>query len=88
MAVKLRLQRVGTTNRPFYRIVAVDALKKRDGAVIEIIGRYQPIVDGEQLEIDEEKALKWLRRGAQPTGTVRDHLKKKGILEKFRSAVS
>ena len=55
MAVKIRLQRVGTKKRPFYRVVAVDSRKKRDGGVIEQLGRYQPIVDGTQFDINEDK---------------------------------
>jgi small subunit ribosomal protein S16 len=84
--VKLRLQRVGTKKKPFYRVVAVDERRKRDGAVIDFVGRYQPIIDGDQFTVDEEKVLSWLKQGAQPTATVLRHLKKNGIWNKFRAA--
>lgn len=83
MSVKIRLQRMGTKKRPFYRVVAVDSRKKRDGAVIELLGRYQPVVKGEQLSLDEEKVLKWLNNGAEPTDTIRNLFKKNGIWKKF-----
>lgn len=84
--VKLRLQRVGTKKKPFYRVVAIDERSRRDGAVIDYVGRYQPIVDGEQFTVDEEKVLSWLKKGAQPTATVLKHLKLKGIWKKFQTA--
>jgi len=85
VSVKIRLQRVGTKKRPFYRVVAVDSRKKRDGEVVDFIGRYQPIVNGTQFEINEEKVLKWLGNGAQPTDTILQLLKKEGIWQKFKS---
>ena len=86
MAVKIRLHRVGTKKKPFYRIVAVDSREKRDGKFIDQIGRYQPIVEGEQFTINEEKLFHWLGKGAQPTHTILQLLKKKGIWQKFKSA--
>ncbi len=86
MAVKIRLLRIGTKKRPFYRVVAVDSREKRDGAVIEQLGRYQPIIDGDQFVVDEEKVIKWLKQGAQPTNTILKLLKKKGIWSKFKGA--
>lgn len=86
MAVKIRLQRVGTKKRPFYRVVAVDSKARRDGKVIDQIGQYQPIVDGEQFNIDEEKVIKWLKQGAQPTHTILRMLKKNGVWQKFKAA--
>ncbi len=86
VAVKIRLQRFGTKKRPFYRVVAVDSRQKRDGGVIEYIGKYQPIVSGQQFEIDEEKVLKWLGVGAQPTDTMLDLLKKNGIWKKHTAS--
>ena len=82
MAVKLRLKRMGAKKRPFYRIVAVDSHRKRDGEYIELIGTYEPINDS-KVNIDEEVALKWLNRGAIPSDTVRSILSKAGILKKF-----
>ena len=83
MAVKIRLQRFGTKKRPFYRVVAVDNRERRDGGVIEYIGKYQPISKDTQFEINEEKVLKWLGNGAQPTDTILNLLKKAGIWKKF-----
>ena len=83
MAVKLRLQRFGSTQRPYYRVVAADSRSNRDGRFIEVIGTYHPIEKTNVLKIDEEKALKWLSNGAQPTDTVKSLLSKLGIIEKF-----
>ena len=80
MSVKLRLRRGGRKKRPFYRIVAVDSRKRRDGAYLERIGFYNPLEEPAVIEIDREKALKWLDRGAIPSDTVRSFLKRKGIL--------
>ena len=67
MAVKLRLTRVGSKKNPIYRIVAADSRSPRDGKFIEIIGRYNPQHEPSLIEVDEEKAKKWLTKGAQPT---------------------
>lgn len=85
MAVKLRLRRMGTKKRPFYRIVAADSKSPRDGRFIEIVGTYNPIGKTEGVTIDEDKALSWLRKGAQPTETVRSILSKKGIIAKYKT---
>ena len=82
--VKLRLRRVGTKNKPMYRVVVADSRSPRDGAFIDIIGHYDPVADPEAFAIDEEKALKWLRQGAQPTDTVARLLSKSGAMEKFK----
>ena len=81
--VKLRLQRLGATKRPYYRIVAAESTAPRDGRFIEVVGLYHPIEKNDQLKIDEEKALKWLMQGAQPTDTVKSLFTQKGIIEKF-----
>ena len=83
MAVKLRLKRMGAKQRPFYRIVAADSRSPRDGRFIETVGTYNPITTPAQINIDEEKALKWLANGAQPTDTVRNLLSDKGIMKKY-----
>ncbi len=83
MAVKLRLKRGGSKQRPFYRIVASDARSPRDGRFIDTIGTYNPIPAEYEVTIDEEKALYWLNNGAQPTDTVRSLLSKKGIMTKY-----
>ena len=86
MAVKIRLKRMGAKKRPFYRIVAADSRSPRDGRFIETVGTYQPIYKDNNITIDEEKALKWLNEGAQPTDTVRNILSKEGIMEKYHNA--
>ena len=83
MAVRIRLQRHGRKKRPFYRIVAADARAQRDGVFLERLGHYNPLTDPADVFIDEEKALKWLRRGAQPSDTAKRLLSKSGILMKF-----
>lgn len=82
MAVKIRLTRIGAKKAPFYRIVATDSRKARDGQYIEQIGYYNPCSDPVDLKIDAEIAKKWLGCGAQPTDTVRDLFVKNGIIEK------
>ena len=70
MAVRIRLRRMGKTKRPFYRVVVADQRSPRDGRFIENIGRYHPLDDPSVIEIDEERALHWLRVGAQPSNTA------------------
>lgn len=82
--VKIRLRRMGRRNRPFYRVVAADSRSPRDGKFIEVIGHYNPLTDPATVTIDEERALKWLRCGAQPTDTVRSLLSKLGIMDKVK----
>ena len=83
MAVKLRLKRMGAKQKPFYRIVAADSRFPRDGRFIETIGTYNPVKKDCEVSVDEEKALKWLKNGAQPTETVRNILSKQGIMAKY-----
>jgi len=83
MAVKLRLKRMGSKKRPFYRIVAADSRSPRDGRFIETVGSYNPISEPAEIKVDQELALKWLANGAQPTDTVRDLLSKQGIMKKY-----
>ena len=84
--VKIRLKRMGAKARPFYRIVAADSKSPRDGRFIEVVGTYNPIPSEKQVNIDEEKALKWLNNGAQPTDTVKSILSKEGIIAKFAAS--
>lgn len=86
MAVKLRLTRMGAKKSPFYRIIAVDSRKSRDGQYIEQVGYYNPVSDPVELKIDAEIAQKWLKNGAQPTDTVRDLFFKAGIIEDKKAA--
>ena len=79
--VKIRLRRVGSKKKPSYRLVVADSRAPRDGAFIDILGHYNPLTDPETVVIDEEKALNWLRQGAQPTVTAARLLAKAGIIE-------
>ena len=81
--VKIRLRRVGTKKQPKYRVVVADARAPRDGAFIEVIGHYNPLTEPTTFTINEEKALNWLNKGAQPTETVAGLLSKLGVLERF-----
>jgi len=82
--VKIRLRRMGRRNRPFYRVVVADSRSPRDGKFIDIIGHYDPLTDPATISVDGEKALKWLKDGAQPTDTVRSLLSKLGIIDKVK----
>ena len=82
MAVKIRLQRHGRKKRPYYHIVVADARSPRDGKFIELLGTYNPIVKPATIELDRDKALEWLGKGAQPTDTVRNILRFKGVMYK------
>jgi small subunit ribosomal protein S16 len=82
MAVKIRLKRMGAKKAPFYRVVVADSRSPRDGRFIEEIGTYNPVTQPAQINIDEEKAIKWLQTGAQPSDTVRNLFSKTGILKK------
>jgi len=85
MAVKLRLKRMGSKQKPFYRVVAADSRSPRDGKFIETIGTYNPIKDS-AVTIDEEKAINWLNKGAIPTDTVKSILKDAGIMKKYQDS--
>ena len=85
MAVKLRLKRMGSKQKPFYRIVAADSRFPRDGRFIETVGTYSPIAKPAEIKIDKEVAIKWLNNGAQPTDTVKNLLTKKGIWSKYKN---
>ena len=86
--VKIRLFRVGAKQKPKYRVVVADSKSPRDGAFKEIIGHYDPLTEPASVYINEEKALKWLNYGAQPTDTVYSLLKKTGIIEKLEKQTS
>ena len=86
MSVKIRLRRMGTRGKPFYRIVVADSRTARDGRFIDALGYYDPRTDPPKIKIDEEKALLWLSRGAQPSDTAEALLKKESIFQKFVAA--
>ncbi len=81
MAVKIRLTRMGDKKSPFYRIVVTDSRKARDGAYIEKLGTFNPLVDPADIKLDVELTKKWLSNGAQPTETARTILVREGILQ-------
>ena len=81
--VKIRLMRMGAKKRPFYRVVVADSRSPRDGRFIENIGKYHPLSHPSVIEIDEGRALHWLRTGAQPSDPVRVLLEKTGIWARY-----
>ena len=80
--LKIRLRRTGARNQPSYRVVVADSRAARDGAFVDHLGHYNPRTEPPTLSIDGEKALKWIRQGAQPTDSVKQLLKTLGTLEK------
>ena len=83
MAVKIRLRRMGAKKQPFYRLVVADSRSPRDCRFIEELGWYNPLTSDDKVEVDEDKALSWLQKGAQPTDTARRLLRKAGVMKKF-----
>ena len=83
MAVKIRLKRTGRTHLATYRIVVADSRSPRDGRFIEELGYYEPTYNPVVVKINEEKALNWLEKGAQPTDTVKNLFQDQGIMKKF-----
>ena len=83
MAVKIRLNRMGAKKNPFYRIVVADSRAPRDGRFIEGLGNYDPSQNPAVVNVDEEKVLDWMGKGAQPTDTVKNLFSKKGLMAKF-----
>lgn len=83
MSTRIRLRRMGSNKRPFFRVVVADQRSPRDGRFIENIGRYHPLDDPSVIEIDQDRALHWLRVGAQPSNQVRNLMVKVGIWEAF-----
>jgi small subunit ribosomal protein S16 len=86
MAVKIRLKRMGAHKSPFYRVVVADSRAPRDGRFIEEIGTYNPITQPALVDINEEKALKWLQDGAKPSDTVRNLFSNLGIMTKLHES--
>ena len=78
--VKIRLKRVGTTKRPFYRLIVADSRSPRDGRFIESLGYYDPLADPEKIEVNGEKVKHWISNGARPTDAARSLLEHAGVL--------
>jgi len=85
MSVRLRLMRMGKTKQPVYRVVVADARSPRDGRFIEILGTYEPRREPSVVEIDNDKAIAWLQKGAQPSERVAKLLKISGAWDEFEA---
>ena len=79
--VTMRLSRIGSKKRPYYRIVVIDKRRARNGRFLEVLGQYSPIANPVQMEINAERAQYWLSKGAQPSETVRSILRKKELVK-------
>ena len=88
MAVKLRLMRMGKTKQPTYRVVAADSRSPRNGRFIEIVGTYEPRAEPSVVKIDNDKAVGWLAKGAQPTEAVEKLLKISGAWDEFKGVAA
>ncbi|HWH34300.1 MAG TPA: 30S ribosomal protein S16 [Acidimicrobiales bacterium] len=88
MAVKLRLVRMGKKKQPTYRVVAADSRSPRNGRFIEIVGTYEPRLEPSGVRIDNERAVEWLRKGAQPTERVQRLLRESGAWDQFKAPAS
>lgn len=84
MSLRIRLSRGGAKKRPFYRIVVADSRSPRDGRFIEVLGQYHPLENPSRIELDNDRALHWLRNGAQPTDPVKQLLRITGVWEEFK----
>ena len=84
--VKIRLRRTGAKMKPSYRVIVTDSHAPRDGAFLEILGHFNPRSNPETVVINEERALSWLKQGAQPTVTAGRLLAKVGIMDKFKAS--
>ena len=85
MAVKLRMRRMGSHKRPFYRLVAADSRYQRDGRFLEILGYYDPMVKPFKFHVERDKVLAWLGKGAQMSETAESMLRKEGIVQEFNT---
>ena len=83
MSVKIRMRRMGAKRKPFYRIVVADSRAPRDGRFIEEVGYYNPVSQPKELKLDEDKIFEWLKKGAQPSDTVRSLLSGAGLMAKL-----
>lgn len=86
MSVKIRLKRMGSKKRPFYRVVVADSRSPRDGRFIEQVGTYNPVTEPAQVMLKEESILNWLNNGAQPSDTVKTLLSNAGIMKQYHEA--
>lgn len=86
MSVKIRLKRMGTHKKPYYRLVVADSRSPRDGRFIDMVGIYDPLKKPAEIKVDQTKALDWLRKGAVPSDTARTLLSRVGIMKQYAEA--
>lgn len=86
MSVKIRMRRMGSKRKPFYRIVVADSRMPRDGRFIEEVGYYNPLTNPDEVKLEEDKIFEWLEKGAQPSDTVRSLLSKVGLMTRYHDA--
>ncbi|EFB63386.1 30S ribosomal protein S16 [Lactobacillus gasseri] len=86
MSVKIRMRRMGSKRKPFYRIVVADSRMPRDGRFIEEVGYYNPLTNPDGVKLEEDKIFEWLEKGAQPSDTVRSLLSKAGLMTRYHDA--
>ncbi len=86
MPVRIRLKRMGTHKKPYYRLVVADSRSPRDGRFIEQVGTYDPLKNPAAITVNEEKTLDWLKKGAIPSDTVKTLLAKAGVMKQFAEA--
>ncbi len=84
MALKIRLTRIGSRHRPFFRLAVVDSRARRDGRSVSILGYYNPLSQPHQLKVHQEEVIEWLNKGAQPTETARSLLKQTGVWQRYQ----
>lgn len=86
MSVKIRMRRMGSKRKPFYRIVVADSRMPRDGRFIEEVGYYNPLTNPDEVKLEEDKIFEWLEKGAQPSDAVRSLLSKAGLMTRYHDA--
>ena len=86
MSVKIRMRRMGSKRKPFYRIVVADSRMPRDGRFIEEVGYYNPLTNPDEVKLEEDTIFEWLEKGAQPSDTVRSLLSKAGLMTRYHDA--
>ncbi|AEV95301.1 30S ribosomal protein S16 [Pediococcus claussenii] len=86
MSVKIRLKRMGSKKRPFYRIVVADSRSPRDGRFIAQVGTFNPLTEPAEVKLNEDDIMGWLNNGAQPSDTVKNIFSKAGIMKKYHEA--
>ncbi|MFV9753612.1 30S ribosomal protein S16 [Lactobacillus gasseri] len=86
MSVKIRMRRMGSKRKPFYRIVVADSRMPRDGRFIEEVGYYNPLTNPDEVKLEEDKIFEWLEKGAQPSDTVRSLFSKAGLMTRYHDA--